>query len=399
MQRVEPRRRIWTRQLAAGLALLCALLASRAEAADLGPEDSLASLKVHGFVSQGFILTLRNDYLANDTTHGSFEFSEVGINFTKNLTDTLRMGVQLFAQDLGPSGNYSAKMDWFYLDYRFQDWLGLRAGRLKIPYGLHNEIQDVDSARVPILLPPSVYPLQTREILFAQTGGELYGFARLGSFGALDYRLFGGTIFLDSDSLTPPGTPFELDFQVPYAVGGRLIWETPLTGLRVGGSLEAVGIETTAFIPSMSPLVIDNDSLLWVGFAEYAIGDLMLTAEYSRWRAKQRSSEPMLSPPIDQQSERAYAMATYRLTPWLQPGVYYSLYFPDVDDREGRDAKQHDVALTLRFDINDYWLVKLEGHYMAGTAGMLNPLRVNPPDITTADEHWGAFFVKTTAHF
>jgi hypothetical protein len=399
MERIGAKPGVRARALAAGLSLLSALLSSQAKAADIGPEDSWASLKVHGFVSQGFILTLRNDYLVNESTHGSFEFSEIGINFTKNLTDTLRMGVQLFAQDLGPSGNYSAKMDWFYLDYRWQDWLGLRAGRLKLPYGLHNEIQDVDSARVPILLPQSVYPLQTREILFAQTGAELYGFARLGSFGALDYRLFGGTVFLDADSLTPPGTPFDLDFHVPYVVGGRLIWETPLTGLRVGGSLQAVRIETTAFIPSMNPLVIDNDSQRWVGFAEYAIDDWVLTAEYSRWSAKQSSNAPMLSPPIDQESERAYAMATYRLTPWLQPGVYYALYFPDVDDRKGRDKKQHDVALTLRFEINDYWLVKLEGHYMAGTAGLLNPLRVNPPDISTADEHWGAFFVKTTAHF
>jgi hypothetical protein len=54
--------------------------------------------------------------------------------------------------------------DWFYLDYRFQDWFGLRAGRLKIPYGLHNEVQAIDSARVPVLLPQSVYPLQGREM-------------------------------------------------------------------------------------------------------------------------------------------------------------------------------------------------------------------------------------------
>jgi hypothetical protein len=393
------RRRALRKLAAFALSLLCALLSSRAHALDVGDENNLASMKVHAFVSQGFILTVGNDYLADDSTNGSFEFSEVGINFTKNLTDRLRVGVQLFAQDLGPSGNYDAKMDWFYLDYRFADWLGLRAGHLKIPYGLHNEVQDVDSARVPVLLPPSVYPLQTREILFAQTGAELYGFARLGAFGALDYRVFGGTVFLDADSLTPPGTPFDIDFQVPYVVGGRLLWETPLVGLRVGGSIQALRIDTTAFIPAMEPLEIKNESMRWVASAEYAVADLMLTAEYSRWKAKQRSSNDMLSAPIDQQSERAYAMATYRLLPWLHPGAYYALHFPDVDEREGRENQQHDVALTLRFDINMHWLVKLEGHYMVGTAGLVNPLRINPPDITTADKHWAAFFAKTTAHF
>ena len=379
--------------------LLCVLLPSRAYALDVGDEGSLASMKVHAFVSQGFILTIGNDYLAENSTNGSFEFSEVGINFTKNLTDRLRVGIQLFAQDLGPRGNYSAKMDWFYLDYRWQDWLGLRAGRLKIPYGLHNEVQDVDSARVPVLLPPSVYPLQTREILFAQTGAELYGFARLGSFGALDYRLFGGTIFLDADSLTPPAAPFELDFHVPYVVGGRLLWETPLAGLRAGGSVQAVRLDTTVFIPGMDDVAIENDSLLWVGSLEYGLRDLVLTLEYSRWKAKQRSDNDMISPPIDEQSERGYVMATYRLMPWLQPGAYYSLLFPNIDNREGRENQQHEVALTLRFDINPHWLVKLEGHYMVGTAGLVNPLRINPVDISTADKHWAALFAKTTAYF
>src|SRR5687767_9049273 len=74
----------------------------------------------------------------------------------------------------------------------------------------------------PILLPQSVYPLQTRAFLFAQTGFEVYGFARFESVGALDYRLYGGTIFLDANSLTPPGSPFEVQFNVPYLVGGRL---------------------------------------------------------------------------------------------------------------------------------------------------------------------------------
>src|SRR5262249_42705161 len=151
-------------------------------------------LQAHGFVSQGYILTTDNNYLAK-STHGSFEFAEVGLNFTATLTEKLRAGVQLFARDLGPVGNYSAKADWFYLDYRFADWLGVRAGRTKIPFGLYNDISDIDAARVPILLPQSVYPIQNRDYLLAQTGVELYGRLPTGSAGTLDYRLYGGTIY------------------------------------------------------------------------------------------------------------------------------------------------------------------------------------------------------------
>lgn len=391
----------WTRALRVmGIcAFGTALLSSEVEAAQLGSEGSVASVEVHGFVSQGFIFTLRNDYLATDSTSGSFDFSEVGINFTKELTENLQLGLQLFAQNLGDSGNYTPEADWFYIAYRWQDWLGLRAGRLKIPYGLYNEIQDVDSARVPVMLPGSVYPVQSREILFAHTGAELYGFLRMPSLGALEYRVFGGSIFLDADSLTPPGAPLELDFHVPYVVGGRLLWETPLDGLRVGASVEAVRLETTVFVPTIPTFLITGQSWLWVASAEYLVSDLSLSAEYSRWTTKQRSDNPTLSPALDDVSERAYAMASYRVTPWIQPGAYYSLLFPNAETREGREDVQHDLAMTLRFDMNHHWLFKLEGHFMSGTAGLLNPLRVNPVDISTADRYWAAFFLKTTAHF
>src|SRR5258705_10965934 len=143
-----------------GLTLVCALVsvAARAGAQGDGQENTLLP-QIHGFASQGFILSSGNNYLARSKS-GTFEFSEIGLNFTSQPTDKLRVGVQFFAQKLGPTGDYNAKMDWFYLDYRWKDWLGFRAGRTKLPFGLYNEVNDIDQARVPILLPQSVYPAQ-----------------------------------------------------------------------------------------------------------------------------------------------------------------------------------------------------------------------------------------------
>ena len=97
-------------------------------------------------------------------------------------------------------------------------------------------------------------------------------------------------------------------------------------------------------------------------------------------------------------SERAYVMGAYRATHWLQPGIYYALQFPNVDDRQGRQNVQHDVATTLRFDINDHWLFKLEGHYMFGTAELDSTLNNNTP-LTQLQQSWGVLLAKTTAYF
>lgn len=139
-------------------------------------------------------------------------------------------------------------------------------------------------------------------------------------------------------------------------------------------------------------------ALLWVGSVEYAGGDLLLAAEYSRWRVQVESSEAALLPGSDTESERAYAMAAYRIAHWLQPGAYYSVFYPDTNNRRGRAAYQHDVAGTLRFDLNDHWLLKLEGHFYRGTAGLNSTLNGDAP-LNTLPKTWGGFFVKTTVHF
>jgi|HubBroStandDraft_1064217.scaffolds.fasta_scaffold07711_6 hypothetical protein len=385
------------RRLSWVLAATSILVTGRARAAEVGQEGDLASVEVHAFVSQGFILTSSNNYLADNTTHGSFQYSEIGINFTKPIVDKLRLGLQLFAQDLGPTGNYNAQVDWFYLDYHWQDWLAFRTGRVKIPFGLYNEINDVDAARVPVLLPQSVYPIANVNYLLAQTGAELYGYLGLGGAGAIEYRGYAGTILVDT--LIPPGTPYQVtDLNVPYVVGGRLLWETPLQGLRVGGSLQALRIDATLVANAM-PVSIRIPALLWVASAEYSVHNFVFSSEYSQWYLKSDSTDAALFPasPLIT-SERGYAMVTYRAAPWLQPGVYYSLLFPNASDRSGRANMQHDFATTVRFDLNSHWLVKLEGHYMSGTAGLTSSLNDNAP-LSTLERNWGVFLVKTTAYF
>jgi hypothetical protein len=376
-----------------------------AAAADV-PVGEDHKVEVHGFVSPGFIVTSGNNYLAH-SKRGSFEFSEVGLNFTVPITDKLRTGMQLFARDLGPVGNYSVKADWYYLDYRFDDWFGIRAGRVKIPFGLYNDTADIDTARVPVLLPQSIYSVTSRDYLLAQTGGEMYGRLRLGkSGGAFEYRLYGGTIFIDKATQSTVNIPVT-DIDVPFVAGQRLMWETPIDGLRLGGSLQALKLDLSYQIPAgipglaAGPASIKAPVKLWVGSVEFARDRFLLAAEYSRWIVLFDTSIPLPTLPSGTAksiSERAYVMGSYRVTDWLSPGMYYSVMYPDVENRSGKDKQMHDVAATLRFDINSWWLVKLEGHYMSGTAG-LDPSLNDGKQLTQLQHDWTAFFVKTTAHF
>ncbi|MBX3226886.1 MAG: hypothetical protein KF837_06220 [Labilithrix sp.] len=374
-------------------------MAPDARAADF-PVGDERKVEVHGFVSPGFMLTTGNNWFAK-SKRGSFEFTEVGINFTVPLTDKLRTGIQLFSRDLGALGNYTPRVDWFYLDYKLEDWLGVRAGRVKIPFGLYNDVADIDAARVPILLPQSVYSLTSRDFLLAQTGGEVYGRVRLGSLGAFEYRLFGGTIFVDPGNQTTSAQPIT-NVDVPYVVGERAMWETPLEGLRVGGTLEAAKLNLDFIIPPGNPQYPPGPSTLGlravIGIlsAEYVRDRLLLATEYARSTAQYDS--PLLPPQAPIVTESFYAMASYRFASWFTPGLYYSATYATVADRSGRDKSMHDVAATLRFDVNPWWIVKLEGHAISGTAGLDPALNGGTPT-TAMTQNWGAFFVKSTVHF
>jgi len=391
-------------------AVLCVFPSRRARADDT-PLTQLPD--VHAFVSQGFMLSSKNNYLTR-SRRGSFEFTEVGLNLTKAITDDLSVGMQLFMRDLGPIGNYKPQFDWFYLDYHFRDWLGLRAGRTKLPFGLYNDQSDIDSARVPVLLPQSVYPTTSRDFLLAQTGFELYGYEPLPFIGALDYRFYGGTIYLDSTSLNAPGTTVT-DIDVPYVAGTRVLWHapSPLDGLTAGASLqllridldlllspdEVAGLKQAGVVPPDfgDTFKYKLPAFLWVGSVEYAAHDLLLAAEYSRWRYDYKI-RPEVVPDGNITSTRWYVMGSYRVAPWFSPGVYYAFFNTGAKGPDTRDKYQQDFAVSNRYDLTPNWLLKLEGHYMRGTAGLSSALNSNLP-LGELARDWTVFMVKTTAFF
>lgn len=178
-----------------------------------------------------------------------------------------------------------------------------------------------------------------------------------------------------------------------------MLWIAPLEGLRLGGSLQFLRLDTHLLAPGVAaPILLKIPATLWVASAEYAVHDVVFAAEYSRWQVKGESSNAAVFPDSSTTSERAYVLASYRISPLVQVGAYESLYFPNVDHRAGRETRQSDTALTLRFDVNRYWIIKLEGHYLHGTAALSSSMNDNLP-LQNLEPDWALFAVKTTVYF
>jgi hypothetical protein len=142
------------------------------------------------------------------------------------------------------------------------------------------------------------------------------------------------------------------------------------------------------------------DTLL-IGSAEYLHEDWLFAVEYGRSYKRQRSTLPLALPTIHEVSEQLYGMLTFRASEQLELGGYYSVHHLDANDRQGHNPKyaerfyafQRDLTATVRIDLNTHWLLKLEGHFIDGTADL--DMANNPHP----SRYWGLFLFRTTVTF
>lgn len=92
-----------------------------------------------------------------------------------------------------------------------------------------------------------------------------------------------------------------------------------------------------------------------------------------------------------------YIGSSYRFNKWFEPGMYYGEYYGDTGDRGNSLTFQKDLALAFRFDIKDWWIFKVEGHYLNGT-GLIEDNAANAGKNYDA-RAWFMLAVKTTFSF
>ena len=430
--------------VAAGVLLLLGAVEGSTQAADL--DDNVF---LHGFVSQGYLNTSENNYLVPRSVHGTAAFTEAAITVTATPMDRLRVGIQFLGRNFGDTGNDQVFIDWAYGDYRWKDELGLRAGKVKLPYGLYNEGRDVDMLRTSIFLPQSIYNEKHRDFILAYEGAGVYGNFDLKGGGDLEYHIYAGTLNVTDvntgfwgDLFTGAGQKLESlaglmadqnfdntdgtaearfrtmdDTQVtfPWIYGGSVVWSTPLSGLRLGSTamesryhIQSV-LRYDVYIPDdpgnndpgYHPVEIDIDQTIPIDHiatfsAEYIRDDLTLVSEYHHDK-------------IDDHTSRGwYVLAGYRFSRLLSLACYYSDAEHIGGDDEIRQIEldglpdyygwQRDLTISSRFDLTDFWLFKLEYHFIDGVA-LTQPRSLEDNLADPMKRHWGMFAAKTTFHF
>ena len=356
------------------------------------------NVQVHSFASQGFAYSNNNNYLTMKTSDGSGKFTDGGVNASIALTDKLRLSAQGYIRDFGRLGQWHPTLDYGYMDYHFRDWFGIRGGKVKTVLGLFNDVQDNQSLYTFALLPQAVYPTDLRDATISHLGGDLYGAVTLKHLGSLSYTAYaghrqdtryGGYLLLLQDRGINMNSYGGLQY------GADLKWTTPLKGVMVGASHMREEISGHGS-GTCSPAAVPFSCAAWYArtngqyeehsnkdqtnfvYGEYALGNLKVDAEYRRyWRGQEVWNN---SYTVEVDTRAGYVAAAYRISRHLELGSYYSRFQVKyvrnnvpAYDTSLPGGHLYDKVVTARVDINKWWNVKVEGHFMDGWGGTMSP--------------------------
>ncbi|MCP5419668.1 MAG: hypothetical protein H6970_04750 [Gammaproteobacteria bacterium] len=386
------------------MAGLLGLIGTRAQA---WPEG----VQLHGFASQGFLLTSDNNFFGGTDGDGSFGFGELGLNGSWQISPDLLLSLQVLSRRAGETDDGDLRMDYGFLDYSFisdadNRW-GIRLGRIMNPLGLYNDTRDVAFTRPSILLPQSIYFDVNRNLALSADGVQLYG----------ERRTDWGDFFLQLGYVYPrvDDPDFERSIFFGDALGdlesdpswiGRLTYERDGGRFRfmVSGAQVNVGYDPGGPIDPFQagkfrfqPLILS---------AQYNAERWSFTTEYAPRPVSLYSFGPFL-PDTDFTGQSYYLQGTYKFAPRWEGLLRYDVLYWDTDDRDGSKFAEltglpahsrfsKDWTVGLRWDVTPSFMLRAEFHYIDGT-GWLSELE-NPGRLDT-DRYWNLFAILASFRF
>jgi hypothetical protein len=398
------------------LSITASILATcGAQAYDLNLGTNLPPVTFHGFLSQGFLDSSKYNYLG-DSSRGSFNFTEMGVNASLNPFPRTRITAQGFDFDTGNVGEYHPFLDYALAEYTFNDEIGIRAGRVRRPQGIYNAIQDIDLARTYVLLPQGMYDARWRDWSAGLDGGELFGSISLGKdakAGSLSYEVYGGVVNMSDDGGVaryienqPGGDQLYNGIDSTPMFGGQLWYNTPIDGLRVGASIaymDGFGYSLHN-IPGLDNVHETGNVLFEQYSIEYLWKNWTFQSEFYSYSFTGHAYANFMGTPnadVDafvgtpgDNNQTWYTAASYRFNKYLELGAYYTEW---RDYESSPSAYQNDAALSLRVDPFDWWTFKIEGHYIRGT-GLLRD-SVDNTGFSMNGDGWFMLALKTTFSF
>lgn len=391
---------------------------------------------IHGFVSQGFMISNNYNYISDESRSGTWEMRQIGINFQKEIKNRFRIGMQFLSRDEGVYGNNKVTLDFAYGSVFIDDKLQVLVGRNKIPLGIYTEVQDYDFLTPFAIMPSAIYEKGLRSVSSVIDGIQLTGNFDFNRGGNLGYTLTFGDINTKNNDdmgyyLETLGLGTTQNTSMDYAFSSGIAYHTPLTGLELSASylLMKNWIIDKGHITVSNTYLDKQTNINWFYLGAKYIGSYIdLMAE---WHRRYMIEDVTLSKHNDSTGEYTqiptfavpqemdtvnrggwYVGINVKPLEWFNVGGYFQDYrdrYDEINHVTGKPIEKNnpaninrDGALTLTFKVKDILTVKMEGHLVYGTALLSKPMNSNSLNNNgqfSNGDYWQYGIIKVSYNF
>lgn len=298
---------------------------------DTALADFQDRVELHGFGSAGYLQTSGNKYLSADSS-GTWDHYAAALLLTGTLADRTKLWGQVFTGSTGPNHTH---LDWLFIDYHYNSNLALRAGRVKLPMGLYNEIREAEFLQLSAIA-PMVYQVSSEIADEAFEGASLVFDHDLGG-GSMSWDVFTGKTIDDQSA--------EIKYQ--GLRGGRITYNTPIEGLRfmASGHWENVERVTTAE---------KNTETTTMFSADFVRDNFDLKSEYAH----------KATFGID--SNSGYFQAGYTIAEKWTPYFRSDFVVTDISQSNDPSYYQRSQVVGLGYKVNKQVGLRVESHFNHG---------------------------------
>ncbi|MGX2040525.1 hypothetical protein ACWJKU_10395 [Methylocaldum sp. MU1018] len=366
------------------------------------------TFQYHGFISQNFVLTSKNNFYGN-SRHGSFDFTEAGFNVSLQPLSRLGLAAQVLYRRAGELEDEEVRLDYGVLDLTALDTpdvrAGVRLGRVKNPLGLYNETRDVPFTRASIFLPQSIYFDRTRNFALSSDGGQVYGEYE-SSIGEFSVRANIGVPTLDKSLeslILGRDRPGEFHGKLSYI--GQFLYEFRSGLIRLAFTAASA---QAGYDSGQGDVFSGGDFWFqpYIFSAQYNGERLSLTAEYALRNDRGKHFGQFL-PNFARTGESYYIQGAYRFTDEIEAVVRYDVLYLNVNDRYGEGFERRtgrpgfsrfakDWTVGLRWDITPSWMARVEYHRIHGTGWLA---ATENPDPRKLEPDWDLFALELSFRF
>jgi len=314
------------------------------KSADQQSTESFPKFVVNGFLSQAYAISSGNQILGIPKA-GTADYRTSAVQLWVQVSKYDSFSIQIGNDRLGDSPVQSLQpdvaLDWLFYEHRFGAG-SVKVGRVKIPFGIYNEIRDVGTL-LPFYQPSAdVYGIGSYTTQTVDGAAVSYSFA-LGGGWQLDLDAYGGN--WEFVSITS-----EVGLAKSKArntLGGEAWLTTPVPGLRFGIG----GLSYTALTPGVPKAKANTDH----ASLEWQYGRVVTHLEYKYRHV------------ADAKVDAGYAHVGVKLTNKITANA--QVEYQDLSIAEfplGTIHLDRDLALGVNYSFRSNLVLKLEHHWNKG---------------------------------